>query len=100
MNLYAVKTALAAEVHCMTKSLDNLLDLVFLETTVEGWRIEVEACTCTYRKAVSSIEVGHVTTVPQLDTSFSTLRMNAIGELLQVLFYLVVDIKLTVEGHT
>ena len=100
VNLNAVKATLAAEVHSMTKRLDDLLDLLFLKRTVQGWRIEVETCTCSNRKAVAGIEVGHITAVPQLNTSFSTLRMNAIGELLQVLFDLVVDIKLTVEGHT
>ena len=100
VNLYTVKTALAAEINSMTKCLNNLLNLVFLETTVKGWRIEVETCRSTYWKAVASIEVGHVATVTKLNTSFCTFSVDTIGQFLQILFDLIVDIELTIERNT
>ena len=42
VNLNAVKATFAAEIHSMTKRLDYLFDLHFLEFAVERWRIKVE----------------------------------------------------------
>ena len=37
VNLYAVKATLAAEIYGMTKGLDDILDLLFLQRAVKGW---------------------------------------------------------------
>ena len=97
VNLHAVEATLAAEIHGMTKRLDDLLDLMLLEFTVEGWRIEVETTTCTYWHTLASIEVGHITAVTKLDASLGALGMDAVGETLEIVLDLIVNIQLPIE---
>ena len=99
VNLHAVKTTLAAEIHSMTKGLYNILYLLFLQCTVQRWRIEIETCTCTHRHALTGIEVGHIAAVTQLDTGLSALCVDAVGEFFQILFDLIMDIELTIKRN-
>ena len=84
----------------MTKGLNNILYLLFLQCAVQRWRVEVETCTRTHRQALAGIEVGHIAAVTKLDAGFRALCVNTVGEALQILFDLIVDIELTVKRHT
>ena len=76
----------------MAKGLNDILNLLLLELAVKRRRIEIEARAGTDRQALAGLEVGHIATVAQLYAGFSALGMNTIGEALEVVLNLVVDI--------
>ena len=78
----------------------ELLDLGVLQTTVEGWRVEVEAIRCRHWEATRCRPVGHITAVTNLNTYGCTLVVHSVGKVTQGGHNLVTKPKLLVERYT
>ena len=100
MDLHAVESALTRPIHRLTEFLNEVLDLRYFQTTVNGRTVEVEPRIGTHRHAMTGVEMRHVSAVTELDRGFRSFRMDGVCHLLHIRYNLRTDIELTVKRNT
>ena len=97
---HAVEPALTRPIDCLAEFLDEMVNLLHFEATVNGRRVEVKPCVGTDGHTMTGIEMRHVTAVTELDRCFRALFMDGVGHLLHIGNYLRTHVELSVERHT
>ena len=99
MNLHAVKTGLATEVHSLTEFPNHLLDLTHLQAAMDGRAVQVKAIGGADGHTMAGREVRHIAAVTELDAGFSTLCVDGIGQFAKSRQSLRTNIELSVKAN-
>ena len=83
VNLDAVKTGFAAEIHGFTELLHEGFYFAHFEAAMDSRGIEVKTCVGTNGLAMTGTDVRHVTAVAELDRDFGAFCMHSVREFLQ-----------------
>ena len=99
MDLHAVKTRFAGQLHSRSEVLDDLQDLVAAKAPHEGRGIEVESARSAHRRASAGGAVRHVAAVAELDRSLRPMGVHPVGQAAQPRNDLGTHPQLAIEGQ-
>ena len=100
VDLHAVESGLAGEVHGMAEVVGDAEYLVLAQSAHEGGGVEVEAGRGPDGGAAAGGAVGHVAAVAELYGGLGALGVDCIGEFAELGHYLLTHPELGVEGES